>query len=44
MGETGAGANGVHLHFEVRHGNYQNSKSWWGLTAIDPFQLAGQCR
>lgn len=44
MGETGAGANGVHLHFEVRQGNYQNSKGWWGLTAIDPFQLAGQCR
>lgn len=43
MGETGAGANGVHLHYEVRKGNLNNRKGWWGLTAIDPFQLAGQC-
>jgi murein DD-endopeptidase MepM/ murein hydrolase activator NlpD len=43
MGESGAGANGVHLHFEVRKGHYQNSLGWWGLTAIDPFLLAGQC-
>lgn len=43
MGETGAGARGVHLHFEVRKGRYQNSRGWWGLTAIDPFQLTGQC-
>lgn len=43
MGETGTGANGVHLHFEVRQGNYQNSKGWWGLTAVDPFRLDGQC-
>jgi len=43
MGATGAGANGVHLHFEVRKGNYQNRKGWWGLTAVNPFLLAGQC-
>lgn len=43
MGETGAGARGVHLHFEVRKGNYQNRLGWWGLAAIDPFLLAGQC-
>jgi murein DD-endopeptidase MepM/ murein hydrolase activator NlpD len=44
MGETGNGANGVHLHFEVRKGKVQNPKGWWGLTAVDPFLLASQCR
>jgi murein DD-endopeptidase MepM/ murein hydrolase activator NlpD len=44
MGETGNGANGVHLHFEVRQGNIQNRKGWWGLTAFNPFLLASQCR
>jgi len=43
MGQTGAGANGVHLHFEVRKGNIQNSKGWWGLTPLNPFRLAGDC-
>jgi murein DD-endopeptidase MepM/ murein hydrolase activator NlpD len=43
MGEPDLGANGVHLHFEVRKGNIQNRKGWSGLTAIDPFQLIGQC-
>tara|TARA_R110002111_G_scaffold45077_1_gene81813 strand:+ start:997 stop:1668 length:672 start_codon:yes stop_codon:yes gene_type:complete len=43
MGKTGAEASGVHLHFEVRKGHYQNRKGWWGLTAVDPFQLPAQC-
>ncbi len=43
MGQTGAGANGVHLHFEVRQGNIHTPQGWWGLTPLNPFRLAGDC-
>lgn len=43
MGKTGAATTGVHLHYEVRKGNIQNRKGWWGLTPINPFTLSAQC-
>lgn len=43
MGRTGAAARTVHLHYEVRVGNYNNSKGWWGLKPINPFKMAGKC-
>lgn len=43
MGKTGNATTGIHLHFEVRTGNINNAKGWWGLNPTNPFQLAGQC-
>ena len=43
MGKSGNAAYAVHLHYEMRKGNYNNSRKWWGLTAIDPFSLAASC-
>lgn len=39
MGRTGNAAQAVHLHYEVRKGDYNNSKKWWGLTALNPYSL-----
>lgn len=37
IGATGR-AGAVHLHFEIREGDYDNPKASWGLSAIDPYQ------
>jgi len=43
MGETGGAAQAIHLHFEVRKGDYDNPKKWWGLTALNSFKLPEKC-
>jgi murein DD-endopeptidase MepM/ murein hydrolase activator NlpD len=37
VGETGTGARGDHLHFEILKGDYDNPKGSFGLAAVDPF-------
>jgi len=44
MGRTGNAAKAIHLHFEIRHGNYDTRKKWWGLTPVDPFSLPEKCK
>lgn len=43
MGKTGNATTGIHLHFEVRSGNINNAKGWWGLSPVNPFLLSAQC-
>jgi len=43
MGKTGNAASAIHLHFEMRRGNYKNTKGWWGLSPIDPFSQNENC-
>lgn len=43
MGQTGAGARGIHLHYEVRQGDLNKPKGWWGLQPVNPFLLSAQC-
>lgn len=43
MGQSGDSARAIHLHFELRSGDYGNPKGWWGLTPVDPFTLAARC-
>lgn len=43
MGETGAAAQAIHLHFELRQGDYANPKTWWGLNPLNPFDQPATC-
>lgn len=43
MGETGGAAQAIHLHFELREGDYGNPKSWWGLEPLNPFNQKALC-
>jgi len=43
MGRSGRGTDAVHLHYEVRHGEYDTPRRWWGLTSVDPFVHPGSC-
>lgn len=43
MGKSGNAASAIHLHFEVRQGNYDNPKRWWGLKPINPFSQKEKC-
>ena len=43
MGNTGNAARAVHLHFEIRQGNFYNAKRWWGLRPLNPFALPADC-
>lgn len=41
MGKTRTAA--IHLHYEVREGNYAPARNFFLLTAVDPFDLPGVC-
>jgi murein DD-endopeptidase MepM/ murein hydrolase activator NlpD len=43
MGRSGNAAHAIHLHFEMRKGDYNNPKGWWGLMPIDPFSQSENC-
>jgi len=43
MGKSGDAAHAIHLHYELRQGDYHNPKAWWGLKSIDPFALPDRC-
>lgn len=43
MGSSGRAARAVHLHYEVRLGDYDTPRRWWGLTPIDPFAQPESC-
>ena len=43
IGNSGASASAIHLHYELRKGNYSNPKGWWGLLPVDPFSLPSRC-
>jgi murein DD-endopeptidase MepM/ murein hydrolase activator NlpD len=43
MGNSGAAAKAVHLHYELRKGDYHNPKGWWGLNPLNPFALSERC-
>lgn len=43
MGNSGAAAKAIHLHYELRKGDYNNPKGWWGLNSINPFDLSERC-
>lgn len=43
MGSTGRASNAVHLHYEVRRGDFDTPRRWWGLAPVDPFTLPEHC-
>lgn len=43
MGKSGNAARAVHLHYELREGNYLKTGNWWLLNALDPFSLPERC-
>ena len=43
MGATGNATTRIHLHVEYRVGDISNSKGYWGLTPIDPYELPERC-
>jgi murein DD-endopeptidase MepM/ murein hydrolase activator NlpD len=43
MGQSGQAAKAVHLHYEIRKGNYDTGKKWWGMTPLNPFLLPERC-
>lgn len=43
MGKSGKAAKAIHLHYEVRVGDYSNSKKWWGLKPVDIFKHPEKC-
>ena len=43
MGQSGNAAQAIHLHFEVRTGDYSNRKKWWGLSPVNLFNQPERC-
>lgn len=43
MGSSGISTDAIHLHYEIRQGDINNPKNWWGMKAINPFKLPVVC-
>lgn len=44
MGNTGNFSGGaIHLHYELREGNFRKKKNWWLLKSVNPFALPDHC-
>ena len=43
MGRRGRASDAVHLHYEVRRGDFDTPRRWWGLEPLDPFGLPERC-
>lgn len=43
MGKTGAAAVAIHLHYEVRTGDFNTPGGWFTMKDVDPFSLPAAC-
>ena len=43
MGSSGNITDAIHLHYEMREGDYNKERNWWLLDPVDPFSLPNRC-